>query len=229
MSPLSRLRPKVVNAIYTTYGRGLPFLRQIDKLNRMPLLKRFTHENADAPAFPTREAMWDHLAEHSGEPIDYLEFGVHQGHSILHWASRARSPENRFFGFDTFSGLPEEWNRDYPAGRFDAGGKTPTTADTRVTFVKGLFQDTLPGFLETFRPRARVVVNVDCDLYSSTLYCLTMLDRVLKPGSLLIFDEFGDVQHEFRAFNDYCASYRRKVRTLCTHDDYFTAAFEVTQ
>lgn len=222
-----RLKPELGKAIYARYGRHARYSRQVDRLNRMPLLTGFAREHAGAPGFATREAMWDFLAAQTAGPIDYLEFGVHEGRSILHWAQRNRDPDSRFFGFDTFTGLPENWSSSYPRGHFDTGGRTPATDDPRVRFVKGLFQDTLPTFLADFAPRNRLVVHNDSDLYSSTLFCLTALDRVLTPGTIVIFDEFGDVMHEFRALHDYVASYRRRFKVLCSHDDFFTMAVEI--
>jgi hypothetical protein len=66
----------------------------------------------------------------------------------------------------------------HPRGHFDTGGRIPQTADSRVQFVVGTFQDTLPEFIAQFRPRNRIAVNIDCDLYSSALYCLTKLDPI---------------------------------------------------
>ncbi len=209
---------------YARHGR---FSRRVDRLNRLPLLRDFVRDFAGAPSFPSRESMWDHLAARDEGAIDYLEFGVYAGHSILHWAGADRAAESRFFGFDTFAGLPETWNQTFPRGHFATDGQVPPTDDPRVRFIQGLFQDTLPGFLHTFAPsNPRRVIHIDCDLYSSTLYCLTQLDRLITPGTFLVFDEFGDVQHEFRAFADYRASYRRAFRLVCSHDSYFTAAVE---
>jgi O-methyltransferase len=221
------LKPRLGKAIYARYGAHARYSRQVDRLNRMPLLSTFAREHADAPAFDTREAMWDFLAARSPGRIDYLEFGVHEGHSILHWAQRNRDPDSRFFGFDTFTGLPEDWSSTYPRGHFDTGGRLPATDDPRVRFVKGLFQDTLPEFVAGFAPRGRLIVHNDSDLYSSTLFCLTTLDRFQTPGAIVIFDEFGDVMHEFRALQDYLASYRRKFKVLCAHDNFFTIAVEI--
>lgn len=211
------------------YRRHGLFSRSLDRLNRLPLLRDFTHLYPDVPRFATREAMWNYLADETSGPIDYLEFGVHQGHSLLHWSLANRNPASRFVGFDTFEGLPEHWNQAYPKGHFDMAGQMPSTDDPRVTFVKGLFQDTLGAFLAGYvaRPGVRRVVHIDCDLYTSALYCLTKLDSLLETGTIVVFDEFGDVQHEFRAFNDYTTSYRRGAKLICTHDDVFTAAVEM--
>jgi O-methyltransferase len=103
----------------------------------------------------------------------------------------------------------------------------PRTGDARVEFVVGSFQETLPKFVANFRTGNPIIVHLDCDLYSSALYCLTKLDTILPPGTILIFDEFGDVQHEFRAVHDYLSSYRREVSVLCSHDDFFAIAVEL--
>jgi O-methyltransferase len=224
MSILGTARQQVTR-FYGHHGR---YSRMLDRFNRQPLFRDFLRQYPEVPSFPTREAMWDHLAELRNGDIDYLEFGVHEGHSILHWARANTSPRSRFFGFDSFEGLPEHWNAAYPKGCFDTAGQMPLTQDPRVVFVKGLFQDTLAGFLAAYATGTRrLVVHVDCDLYTSALYCLTKLDAFMTAGTLVVFDEFGDVQHEFRAFTDYLASYRRRAKLVSTHDNGFTAAVEM--
>lgn len=227
MLPSVHPRDLVANAVYACYGRYGRYSRQVDKTNLMPLLTQFKRDHAGIPSLPTREAMWDHAADRLPAEIDYLEFGVHEGHSILHWAKRNEAPASRFFGFDSFRGLPEDWSRAYPKGHFDIGGQPPETRDPRIEFVPGMFQDTLPAFLRSFSPRSRLVVHIDCDLYSSALYCLTMLDAIMVKGTVVIFDEFGDVLNEFKAARDYAASYRRRFEMICAHDRFFTIAAEL--
>ena len=213
------------DAVSRRYRRHGRYSRSLDRLNRLPLLRDTLAAAGELPMLPTREALWDHLAAARPGAIDYLEFGVHEGHSIRHWAATKPEPDSRFVGFDTFTGLPDAWNAAYLKGYFDTGGRPPAVSDARVSFRIGLFQDTLGPFLANYDRGARMlVVHLDCDLYASALYCLTRLDPVLAPGTILIFDEFGDVLHEFRALEDYLASYRREARLLCTHDDGFTAA-----
>ena len=219
---------RVRRMISTRYKRHGVYSASLDRLNRLPLHADYLRQHDGVPSFPTRERMWEAVAARCPGPIDFLEFGVHEGHSILYWAAQKRERDSRFVGFDTFTGLPETWNARYPAGHFDTRGLTPPTIDRRVSFVAGLFQETLAHFLASYdRAGRQVVVHIDCDLYASALFCLTRIDPLLVAGSLLIFDEFGDVLHEFRAFTDYLASYRRQARLICTHDEGFTAALEM--
>lgn len=230
MSPqqhLKRAKRTLAHTLVVNYGRYMPYSPTIDRINRRPLLQNFALANAGVPSVPTREAVWSFIAARYPGAIDYLEFGVHRGHSILYFADKNEAPGSRFFGFDSFAGLPEDWNGDYRRGHFDTGGRLPPTDDRRVQFVVGLFQDTLPDFIAGFKTDNRIIVHIDCDLYASALYCLTRLDPVLPQGTILIFDEFGDVLHEFRAVNDYLASYRRRLRVICSHDNFYTIAAEL--
>ena len=53
---------------------------------------------------------------------DILEFGVFSG-TTLRWMAEAH-PSRRFFGFDSFRGLPDEWN-GYKTFDFDRAGAPP--------------------------------------------------------------------------------------------------------
>ncbi len=222
-----QVRGTLTNALTANYGRYMPYSRIVDKINRRPLLHDFKQKHANVPAFPSRESMWSYIVSRAPAAIDYLEFGVHRGNSISYFAEQNDSINSRFFGFDCFTGLPEDWNSDFKRGHFDNAGRAPDTADRRVEFVVGMFQETLPAFIANFTARNKIIVNLDCDLYASALYCLTKLDAVLPAGTVLIFDEFGDVLHEFRALNDYISSYRREVKVICSHDNFFTIAVEL--
>ncbi len=198
----------------------------LDKLNRTPLFAEFVKENRNVISFDTREEMYDDLMKKYPGAIDYLEFGVFQGKSILYWADKNKEAASRFTGFDTFTGLPEDWDY-HKKGAFNVDGKAPLTQDSRIKFVKGLFQDTLPGFLSDFSRKNRIVIHNDSDLYSSSLYLLTRLHDVIAPGTIIIFDEFGNVQHEFRAFFDYLSAYRRSYKVVSASYQYYTAAVEM--
>ena len=90
----------------------------------------------------------------------------------------------------------------------------PETTDERIRFYKGLFQETLQPFRRGYEPQDPVVIHVDCDIYSASLYVLTQMDEFIKAGTVVIFDEFLFSYHEFRAFMDYISSCGKRYEVL---------------
>ena len=90
--------------------------------------------------------------EIQNQSIDYLEFGVASGIAFKWWVEENNNPESRFFGFDVFTGLPEDFGV-MKKQHYDFAGQTPRIQDDRVTFIKGLFQDSLPVFLNGYKPQ----------------------------------------------------------------------------
>lgn len=165
----------------------------------------------------SRESLYSSIVSREGlnqAPLLYLEFGVYQGASIRHWLSVISHGESRFVGFDTFTGLPEHWRATEPLGHFDARGLFPKVADSRCSFEVGLFQDTLPAFIGRTDFARRLVINLDADMFTSTLFVLTSLGPFLKAGDLLFFDEFSCPLDEFRAFEEFAKSFRVKYEVL---------------
>ena len=146
-------------------------------------------------------------------PVDYLEFGVYKGNSLRWWLKSIETPESKFVGFDCFTGLPEQW-RDRAVGTFHTEGKPPEIFDERCSFEIGLFQDTLPKFLLRFDASKRIVVNMDADLYSSTMFVLSTLAAKLKPGDIIFFDEFSSAADEFCAFQEYISCFHVQYELL---------------
>ncbi len=178
------------------------------------------HVNRNVPSFTDRRELYEFVTKGvlGGSPVDVLEFGVFRGETMQLWTGASDHAESRFVGFDSFEGLPEKWKHltftDDPR-EFDAGGAIPSIEDHRVTFVKGLFQDTLPVFLQTFKSKRQLIIHLDADLYSSTLFVLTAAAQHIVPGTVVLFDEFSSTSmSEFRAFMDYCAAYRCRYSVL---------------
>ena len=166
--------------------------------------------------FDSRQSMFEFVTRRL-EPdrcITILEFGVYKGESMDMWLSLNSNTGSRFVGFDSFRGLPDRWDDDRGKGMFDTGGKPPEITDPRVTFVKGWFHEILPAFLSSFSSNSPLVIHLDADLYSSTFFALLSLNPHIKTGTLLVFDEFYDRDHEFRAFVDFIAFFRRKYTVL---------------
>ncbi len=222
--PLIRRLPSNSRKLAKRLLSWLPNSHTVRILAHSPKLRAWQrdHLTAGTPAFPTREELYGHLiAGHCPERFAYLEFGCASGNVVRHWARHCPHPEARFFGFDTFTGMPEEWRglgwRVEP-GAWNLGGELPNSDDPRVRFVKGRFQDSLPPFLAESGLLAgfdSFVIHIDCDLYSSTLFVLCEL-RALLPKSVVIFDEFDCVLDELRALEDFCSAFGESYTVLGT-------------
>jgi hypothetical protein len=154
------------------------------------------------PRYADREQLYSAVAANvRAERVLYLEFGVWQGSSMRSWSRLLQNPLASLHGFDSFEGLPEAWDARRPRGTFSRDGALPTFEDSRVILHKGWFNDTLPAF--ALPEHERLVLNLDADLYSSTIFVLRALAAAIRPGTLLIFDEFCDRLHEMRAFGEF--------------------------
>lgn len=197
------IKPVLSNLSPSTLQRLLPY----------SILTRDFKRLLTAETFIDKEDVWDKavLAAGGGSAmVTYVEFGVHEGESILYFAKANTNVDSIFVGLDSFEGLPEAWV-DLPKGHFGTGGALPKTDDTRVTFIKGWFQETREDLAETLRDRSNLLVHFDADLYSSTLFALAQIDNI-GQDFVAVFDEFtGD---ELRALHDYLASHSRSVEFL---------------
>ena len=158
--------------------------------------------------------------------IDYLEFGVATGESFKWFLKQNENPESRFYGFDTFDGLPEDWG-PYKKGAFSTSNKLPEMDDSRGRFCQGLFQQTLPLFLKTFGNTKRKVLMMDADLYSATLYVLGTISPLFKKDDLIFFDQFAVPTHEFRAYLDFTQSFYMNLELIAAANNFYFVAFKV--
>ena len=161
------------------------------------------------------------------EPIDFWEFGVFRGESLFNWVNIISHPDSRFVGFDTFTGLPERWRATELEGAFNVYGKIPQTNDTRCGFEVGLFQETLLPFAKRHDFSRRLVIHLDADLYSSTLFVLTTLARYFKPGDIIFFDNFICSTDEFRAFEDFVNAFRMRYEVLGAVQEYLRVCVKI--
>lgn len=115
-----------------------------------------------------------------------LDLGVFHAASTNYLAART---ERTVHGFDSFEGLPEAWGQ-HQAGAYSVGSRLPEVR-ANVELRAGWFDATLPAFAAE-RPAGETValVNVDCDIYSSTKTALDALAPRITDGTILVFDEY---------------------------------------
>lgn len=158
-----------------------------------------------------------------------LDLGVWAG-----WSTRLISDASnrKVYGFDTFSGLVEDWQiddhtvvkrgtfslADPVAQRFirDTGVSlhdgVPDALGRNVEFVRGSTYQTLAPFLAE-RPEAKIkLFHMDLDTYESCLHALeTCKDRFVE-GSILVFDEYLVTNGEMLAFYEFQGKYELQWR-----------------
>lgn len=223
--PRKRLRRYVadffIKGCFSCNLHNTPALRLIRSVLDEIDLQHFRNTHPSRPC-RSREEMYQYVHEScvNGEAMDYLEFGVFQGDSIRCWAGMNKHADSRFYGFDSFEGLPERWQEGKGEGHFDVKGATPHIDDPRVKFVKGWFAETIPHFAREFAASHRLVMHLDADLYSSTMLPLLYFGPLMSKSTLLIFDEFYDREHEFKALMDWQKISGKRVRILAEVDNY---------
>ena len=125
-----------------------------------------------------------------------LEFGVASGSSLTMIAAQLRG--RRIYGFDVFTGLPEDWRAGFPAGAF--AQRPPVVAGANI--IEGLFEDVLPEFMARHGDPV-AFLYLDADLYSSTATALEHVGSRLVEGSVVVFDEYFNYpnwqEHEHKA------------------------------
>ena len=131
----------------------------------------------------------------------YLEFGVFKGTSTNFFSKYV----NKFYAFDSFEGLKEDWIGTGDAkGSFNLDKQIPKL-DTNVEPIIGWVENTLEDFLKKHNPKINFV-HLDMDTYNPTKYTLEKLKPYLVKNAIIIFDELynfiGWEQGEHKALKE---------------------------
>ncbi len=139
---------------------------------------------------------------------DYCQFGLFKGHSF--WRAQQEAKRHglpcRFFGFDSFAGLPDIGGLDQTEhGEFRKGQYMCSQREVvenleaaggvdwnRTFLIPGYFEQSLtPQVIEKHQLHKVGVAMIDCDLYSSTVEVLTFLRPLIGDGTVLIMDDWN--------------------------------------
>jgi len=145
----------------------------------------------------------------------YMEFGVRSGSTINHIARQV--PDTPVHGFDSFEGLPEDWS-GWMQKKGSFGGEGIPKVEANVNLVKGWFDQSLPEFLQG-NTEDVAFIHIDSDLYSSAKTILSELSPYIKPGSIVVFNEYFNYpnwrEHEFRALQEFDQNSELDYEYLC--------------
>lgn len=143
-----------------------------------------------------------------------LEFGVYEGATLRHIAKIIKQ---NVHGFDSFVGLPESGGGTYwGKGMFDLQGRMPEVP-SHVKLHKGWFEDTIPVFLNEHKEDI-ALLHLDPDLYSSHKTVFRLCAKRIKPGTVIVFDDFFDFpgweNQGAKAFHEFVAEYKVEYKFL---------------
>jgi hypothetical protein len=184
--------------------------RKLADFRRWQAIGTIYTPNRPATILPAHQDLYEAAAAHIGAdtPIRYLEFGVAHAKSMKAMAALFRHPDSRFHGYDSFVGLPEPWLM-HDRGAFSTGGVLPNFGDSRVTFVPGWFQNTVPDHIAALpKTQAPVLIHYDADLYGSTLFLLSTVWHHV-PDYFFLMDDF--IHEDAVALHDFMRAYPVKV------------------
>lgn len=148
---------------------------------------------------------------------DIVECGSARGGSaaLMALTLRRLNARRKLWLFDTFEGLPAPTSEDpdFELADLFTGTCVGTVDEVRglfqrlkvvddVSFVKGLFQDTLP-----VTPIANIaVLHIDGDWYESVKTCLDALYDKVVPGGVIQFDDYGYWAGARKAVDEFLAA-----------------------
>jgi O-methyltransferase len=193
---------------------------------------RYVHgfDTANRYVLPALEQCLRRLADPGSQrPGDYMEFGLFKGYAFCHAQRLAREmnlDSMRFFGFDSFAGLPAPRGIDatpdetFYEGQYACAKATVERnlnargVDWQRTFlIEGFFAESLTAATRQIYGMERVALAlIDCDLYESTVQVLAFLGPLLGHGSILMFDDWGafggdDDKGQRRAWREFHAGH----------------------
>jgi hypothetical protein len=180
--------------------------------------------------------------------VSIIEFGVAGGNGLVSLEKHAAEVKNvvdidiQIFGFDTGKGLPPPADyRDLPhhwkQGFFTMDIDNLRSRLRRSTLILGDISDTLPTFIEQYRPAPIGAILMDLDYYSSTMDAFklfeahrsSVLPRVflylddIIGDDVSLFSEYTGVLLAIKQFND-----RHDAQKICKTTHLASTAYPET-
>lgn len=166
-----------------------------------------------------------------------------QKSSSEHWRRDVAnsSPLNEkilFHGLDTFTGMPDNNEDNFTFARgtflsdFDNVYSLINKEYDNFKLYKGSFQETKENLHTNLENRKVSIVNLDCDIYSSTIQALEIIENYLIIGSVIMFDDFNafnadNKKGQRRAFGEFLSKSKFTVDEFSTYF-YSGKSFVVT-
>ena len=118
----------------------------------------------------------------------FIELGVFTGHTL---SLINQNTENiMVYGFDTFSGLPEDWVESNGNILYNKNAFATSLPENtgKNTFIVGKVEDTLADFLKEKKQKIKFI-HLDLDLYSASKYALNTIFDYLEDEAIIVIDD----------------------------------------
>ncbi len=154
----------------------------------------------------------------------YFEFGVWNGSSMVaaYHIAQHYTPGINLYAFDSFEGLPDvgrdatDASQQFHRGQFSCSEEQfkknlerAGVALARIHTVPGWYDASLTAEARSKLPdKTAAIVNIDCDLYESTVTVLRFIVPLVQDGTILLFDDWFNYRGrpdrgEQRAFREW--------------------------
>jgi len=181
-------------------------------------------ENSGAPDYPVKDWRYQpdyfkHVLKDININSLFMELGVFSGHTLQMINNNTK--DHVVYGFDTFSGLPEDWKTEKDELIFSKDHfNTNVPNDTEKNkFIVGKIEDTLEKFLLEKNQKIKFA-HVDLDLYSSSKNAFDIIFNWLEDEAVLIIDDVhnypGWEHHSIKAFSDSFDEKKYRFETIAT-------------
>jgi hypothetical protein len=164
-------------------------------------------------------------------PGHIVECGVYKGTSLMRFATFREILESQYsrkiIGFDVFGKFPEQKNKidNEFIKQFERQGGVGIPVDelekilvykgiTNYELIKGNICDTVPQYVLNHPELKIVLLHIDVDVYEPSRVILDTLYNRVVSGGLILLDDFGTVDGETRALDEFCLKEEFVVKKL---------------
>jgi hypothetical protein len=173
----------------------------------------------------------------TGLPGAIVELGVFKGASFIRFASFRDMLEaansRTIIGFDAFGRFPKPQQaattdlafiEKFEAAAGDGISLTELQqcldfkGITNTKLIAGDIMQTLPQYLSE-HPELRIaILHIDVDVYEPSKLALDLLYKHIVTGGLIIFDDYGTVEGETLAVDEFVKQHKLQLKKLsCSH------------
>lgn len=213
--------------VFSQNGNLIPI-----NINSIPILSKEQdfkqYESKTMQHFALRLDMLEKISSNLTNSKLFVEFGVYKGDTAKKILEMFPDFETHLF--DSFEGLPEDWDEYFTKGFFSLKEKEIPNFNSykNVKIHKGYFDKTIPVFVEYLKKEEKSLdfIHIDCDLYSSTKTIFDNLNPFIKSGTIIHFDELLGIgtwykdwkNGEYKALLEWAVDNKRSFEYLARSD-----------